>query len=154
MSKNNKTNNKTNDKINISDDTLDELETEISKFKDTKDLSDKVKLYNKLDKTIDDLKTKANDFIKIIDNMDNLKGVDFLDIDDESEEDMDNYYNNNDEDGNKMTESTIYIEKMVKKLNEEEILDSKIKLYGKIIRKIELAKSKCNINDINLFNIN
>ena len=115
----------------LSDDTLDELEMEAEKFKETQNLGEKISIHSKLNETIKDLEKEIDDMINIIDK---------INIDAVNKEINDNIHESS---GTTINDDIVSLEKMMENLNDEEVLQMKVFHYKRITDIVKKCKSIC-----------
>jgi hypothetical protein len=133
-------------KYPISDDTFDFMESQVDTFNETKNLGEKIQIHSKLEESVKNLGREIDEMASILDN-------DKLDTDAVNEDIAKNGSECNDG-STDINEDVINIEKILKDMKEEEIMQIKVLHYQKIIEKIKFCKSKCDSSKMRIAKCN
>lgn len=120
-------------KYPLSDDILDELDSQLDNFNETKNLGEKITIHSKLSETIENLENEINSMITLIEKEDQI----YLDSDllNNTDPQDDDYTDN-------LDDNIINIERHLENMKSEEILQYKLKHYQRIIRIVQKSKEK------------
>lgn len=124
----------TDSNIILSEDLLDILECDLEDYEEENNLSKKISKHSNLTKKVNELEETINNFIDIIDNIDEIE-VECI----------------NDEEFSKTIED---IENMISNLDNEDCTGKLIEEYQKIHNKIRYAKEKCEETSLSITKIN
>ena len=130
--------------MDVSDDTMDILDSMIDQFNETKNLSKKITLQNKLNEIIKSLETEINNMIEIVDKLDLDQTSNEISNEKKKEKapeiDLDN--------------EIINIEKQLSSMEEEDVIQKKVQMYGDILNKIRKCRSVCDNSQLKIYKCN
>lgn len=139
----------TNIKYPLSDNVIDQLDADIDKFNESNNLGEKIIMHDKLVNLINNLQQEIDSMIDIVDKIDMddvnkiMKSTNSSQIFDESNELK---HDSNDD--------IITLEKMFDGMQEEDVMQTKIKYLEKIINNVKKCKANCEINKMKIAKCN
>lgn len=126
----------------VSDDTLDDLEAQVDKFTETKDLSERIKLHSILKSSVRILEEEVDQMVELIDR---------IDIDAVNTEIRKTTENT---DRTDITDDIVNLEKMMEGMKDEEIMQLKLMYVQKITEIVKRCKSKCDSSKMKITKCN
>lgn len=131
---------KKNLEILVSDDSLDFLETQIDTLNDTKHLGRKVTMHAKLIEYTRRLENEVDNMIELMDTLDMNAATEKIKKE------------KNDSDTTDVSDDIINIDKLLKELQDEDVMQIKLLYMRNLIDQIEKCKSKCEKSKMTVTN--